>query len=318
MAENKNKKRVGILRGGKGKHYESSLAKGGEVISYFFENLSDKYKVVDIFIDKNDVWYVGGLPTKTENLAEKVDAVWNTAHSSFYDNLKDLSIPHIGSNAYSVLENVRVMLKKHINDIGINIPRHIVFPVYQKDFDGPKEKYALKKAKEVFQKFSAPWLVKSFNFDSTMGVRLAKTFPKLVDAIMDGVSHGDSILVEELISGKSASVHSVNNFRGEDVYVLPPVENRNGIIISPGNFSADEKNKLIDLSKNLHKYLDMSHYNKFDFILSPTKDIYLVDIEFLPSLKEDSDFVQSCESVGVKASSLVGHILDLSLNNQKK
>ena len=40
--------------------------------------------------------------------------------------------------------------------LDINMPKHIVFPVYQEDFDGPKEKYAEKKAGEVFQKFGPP------------------------------------------------------------------------------------------------------------------------------------------------------------------
>ena len=36
-----------------GNQYTSSIRKGGDIISRIFENLADKYKVVDIFIDKD-------------------------------------------------------------------------------------------------------------------------------------------------------------------------------------------------------------------------------------------------------------------------
>lgn len=44
------KKRIGILRGGNGKHYALSLKKGGDIISHLHEYLGEKYKPVDIWI----------------------------------------------------------------------------------------------------------------------------------------------------------------------------------------------------------------------------------------------------------------------------
>ena len=307
------KKRIGILRGGAGEHYENSLTKGGNVISYVLENLSDKYKVVDIFIDRDNVWHIGGIPVEPTDLMHRVDIVLNVAHPSFSNILKNLSIPHIRSNSSSILETSRAMLNEHIKNTGINLPRHIVFPFFQEDFDGDRKIYANRKAQEVFEKFPSPWIVKSFNNNSGAGVHMAKTFPELVKAIEDVVSHGDSVLVEELIAGKSVSVHSLNNFRGQDVYVFPPAENRNGNIITPGNFSSDEKIKLIALSKNLHQYLNTPHYSKFDFVLRPKKSIYLVNIDFLPDLEKNSNFSKCCESVGTKPHTVLEHVLDLAL-----
>ena len=54
----KKTKRVGILRGGAGKNYLSSLKKGGEIILHISENLSDKYKPVDILVDKDYIWHI--------------------------------------------------------------------------------------------------------------------------------------------------------------------------------------------------------------------------------------------------------------------
>ncbi len=303
MLDNDTKIRVGILRGGAESHYEISLREGGDVISHILLNLSDGWKPVDILIDKDGIWHAGGLPINPADLGQKVDVIWNALHVSLSQVLENISIPNVGVNFFSsALRSSRAMLREHMKSIGVNMPRHIILPLYQEDFDGPREEYAAKKAKKIFEKFGSPWIVKSLTADPDMGIHVAATFPELVDAITDGVAHKKSILVEELIVGKDVSVHSVAGFRGEDVYIFPL-----------GNFSITEKDKLTSLAKSISKNLGAPHYIKTDFILNPTKGIYLTNIEFSPDLKPDSNFCQSCESVGAKTHQVLGHMLESAL-----
>ena len=208
------------------------------------------------------------------------------------------------------------MLREHIlKKVGVKMPRHILLPLYQKDFDGPRDKYAIKKAKEIFEKFSSPWVVKFFAEDSNMAslvglwprdIYLAKTFPELVNAIEDGVKNKESILVEEFISGKIASVHSVPLFRGEEIYTFP-------LGNSFGSFLPEEKEKLTDVAKNLHKHIGAKHYLKSDFVINPRGKVFLLNIDFTPDLKSDSHFSQVCEYVGAKMHHVVEHILEQAL-----
>ena len=305
QAKQDNKiKRVGILRGGAGKHYAVSLQKGGEIISHIFEKLSHKYKPVDIFIDKNHIWHCGGVPINPGDLMNKIDIAWNVAHPSLSNILDSLSIPHISTPAFSsTLENSKELLRKHMKEIGVQMPRSIIIPAYQKDFDGPRERYAIKKAKEVFEKFSSPWIVKSFTEDSNIAIHLAKTFPELVNAIEDGVKHEKSILVGEFITGKIASVHTIPMYRGEDIYTFP-------LGNSFGNFSAGEKEILSHVAKDLHRHIGAKHYLKSDFVLNSHGRVYLLQIESIPDLKSDSHFSQVCESIGAKMHHVVEHILE--------
>ena len=297
-------KRVGVLRGGEGKHYASSLRKGGDVISHIFENLGEKYKVVDILVDNDYVWHVNGLPVSPSDLIHKVDIVWNTAHPSLSNILDSLSIPNVGASYFSsALENDRGVLMEHIKQIGVQMPRAVILPLYQQDFDGPVEDYVVRKAKEVFNKFSSPWIVKSYTEDSNMGIHLAKTYPELMDAILDGVIHKKSILVEEFIAGKVASIHTIPAFRGADIYTFP-LGNTFGVM------SAEERNKLVSLAKTLHVHVGAKHYLKSDFILNPRGKIYLINIESNPDLNKDSHFSQVCASVGAKMHHVVEHILE--------
>jgi D-alanine-D-alanine ligase-like ATP-grasp enzyme len=298
-------KRIGILRGGEN-DYENSVEKGGEIISHIFVNLSDKYKPIDIFIDREGNWHASGMPIQPVDLIHKVDLVWNVSHPSFSNIFENLSIPNIGTPAFSkAVGESREMLEEHMKKIGVNMPRHLILPMYQKDFDGPKNEYALKKAKEVFEKFSSPWIVKPLTTDLDVGVHVAKTFSELADAIEDVSKHQKSILVEELISGKNAFMHTLSDFRGEDIYAFPA-----------GNFSRDEKEKLIETAKNIHNHIGASYYLKSNFVLNPKKGIFLTSVEFSPDLREDSNFSQNCESVGTKMHKVTEHILDLTLNKK--
>lgn len=298
-------KRVGILRGGTGENYSSSLRKGGDIIFHIHENLSDKYKVVDILIDKNGVWHVSGMPIDPMDLIYKIDVIWNTSqHPDLSAILNNLSIPNIENSSFlKVLENDKDIFQSHIKSMGIKIPRSIILSLYQEDFDGRVDQYIIKKAKEIHEKMSPPWIVKSYTTDSNMGIHLAKTFRELVEAIEDGVIHKKSILIEEFILGKVASVHSITGFRGEDVYVLPSE-----------NFTTSEKEKVSTLVKDLHTRLGVNHYLKSNFTLHPRQGFFLTGVEFSPDLRKDSHFHQICESVGAKAHSIVEHMLNTALN----
>jgi len=291
---------IGVLRGGAGKHYQTSINKGSHVISHLHEKLAHKWKPVDILIDKFGQWHLSGLPVSPAELKHKVDAIWNLAHPSTHEYLQNFSIPTASAPHFlSILEHNPEMLKEQARILGFQMPRHIVLPAYQEDIDGDKETYAKKKAKQIFEKFGAPWIVKSFTPDSNMGMHVAKTYPELVRSILDGVEHGKSILIEELISGKVAGVHTVANFRGEDFYAFPP-----------GNFIQEEKDALIAAAKQLHRQLGAGYYLKCDFVLRPKGKVCLLAIDSTPDLREDSHFHQACESVGVKMHHVIEHILE--------
>ena len=274
------------MRGGTGKHYASSLKKGGEIILYISENLGDKYKVVDILVDRDYIWHINGLPINTSDLVNKVDIVWNTSHPSFSNILDSLLIPNIGvSSFFYAQEDSKDILREHIKKIGIHMPRRVVAP---------------KNAQEVFKKFGAPWIVKINN-----EIKMAQTFNELAELI----NNQENLIVEEFIAGKIASVHSVRGFRKHlpaqagDIYTFP-LGNPYGI------FSGEEKEKLNTLAKDLHKHINSKHYLKSDFVMNPRGKIYLLQIDEIPNLKQGLHFEEVCESVGAKMHHVVEHVLE--------
>ena len=307
------KKRVGILRGGNSENYETSLHEGGDLILYILEHLNNTWQPIDIFIDRNEAWYVQGILTKPAKFLQKVDVVLDTTHSNASLILESLGIPNISVKSFSLLlQKNRILLEDYVKNIGVKMPRSILLPLYQKDFDGPREKYAMKKAQEVFAKFSSPWIVRSYPPDTSMGVHVAKTFSELINAIEDGVLHKSSILIEELITGKIAQVHSVSHFRDEDIYSLPVIAWIKDKGVGVDNLLSEETLEITKTVRDIYKHLGNPYYLNSNFIFNQKRGLFLTSILFTPNFK-DPHFAYSCESVGIKAHDVFEHILNRAL-----
>ena len=297
-------KRVGILRGGMGDDYRFSLKRGGEVLGHIYEHLSPEWTALDILIDKAGVWHLRGAPILPAQLMHQVDVVWNEAHSSFAHTLRQVAIPHISAPHFGHgIAQSRDILREHIKNMqisGIKIPRGIILPLWQGDIDGEWDKYLIKKAKDAHDKIPPPWIVRPLG-RKDVASHTANTFSELVRALDDIMAHSESAVVEELIAGEEVSAHSVPGFRGQSRYVFPL-----------GN--ANEEDKLQQIISDLYDRLGAKHYLKSDFVLSPRRGVYLLNLEFWPDFAADSSFTKACEGVGAKPHHVIEHMLESTLS----
>jgi len=332
--------KVGVIRGGMSGEYEVSLASGAHVLSHLRSDaMSDKYKPVDIFIDRDGIWHINGIPTTMDKIIHKVDVIINALHGDYGEDgkvqqiLEQWKIPYTGSGPFaSAVGYNKFLTKQEFSKLGINTPKHILFPAYQEDFDEPKSRYAQKKAREVWERLPPPWIVKPLTGGSSMGVHVCKTFQSLVDAFEEGVNEKVSVLVEEFIKGKEATVGVIDNFRGKKVYALPPIEIRipktstffdkdikyNGQSkeICPGNFTDEEKRELERLAELIHTGLDLSHYSRSDFIIHPKKGIYALEVNTLPGLTNESLMPKALSAVGSNMPEFIEHIIKLAIKKK--
>ena len=329
--------KVGVIRGGISGECEVSLASGAQVLSHLrSDRMKDKYSAVDIFIDREGIWHINGIPITIDKVAKQVDVIINALHGDYGEDgqvqelLEKFNIPYTGSGpAASATGYNKFLSKQEFIKLGIKTPEHILFPVYQEDFDGPRNEYAAKKAKEVWERLPPPWIVKPLTGGSSMGVHVCKTFKSLVDAFEVGVNEKVSVLVEEFIAGKEATVGVVDNFRDKSIYTLPPIEIRipktstffdndvkyNGKSqeICPGNFTSEEKEELERLAALIHSGLDLKHYSRSDFIIHPKKGIYALEVNTLPGLTGESLMPKALNAVGSDLPEFIEHIINLAL-----
>jgi D-alanine-D-alanine ligase len=328
--------KVGVVRGGPSREYDISLLTGGNILSHLRgEKLNQTYKPIDILIDKSGVWHKNGVPTTMENIFHSVDVIFNALHGEYGEDGKiqqvfdQWQIPYTGSGAFASAVGFNKALSKEQFDIlGIKTPKHILFSAYQEDIDGPRHKYAERKAREVIGRLSPPWIIKPLTGGSSVGMSLCKTFPELIKAIEKIMDSNLSILIEEFIEGKEATVGVIDNFRGKKVYILPPIEIRvpktsdffdrevkyNGQSqeICPGNFSDEEKRELEKLAELIHTGLNLSHYSRSDFIVHPKRGIYALEVNTLPGMTDESLFPKALKAVGSDSAEFIDHLIKLA------
>ena len=329
--------KVGVIRGGVSSEYEVSLKTGSNVLSHLRgEKLSSIYKPIDILIDKEGVWHIGGKPVSIEDVFNSVDVIFNALHGDFGEDGKvqqmlDMwKIPYTGSTAFaSALGYNKALAKEQFISLGIKTPDYLIIPKYKEDTNGELEIYSRKIAKSIHDKLSPPWIVKPLSGGSSVGMRMCKTYPELLNAFLDGINMEVDVIVEEVILGKEATVGVVDNFRNKKLYVLPSVEIRipktksffdfeakyEGVSeeVCPGNFTRKEKDELERLASLIHTGLNLSHYSRSDFIIHPKKGIYALEVNTLPGLTNESLIPKMLNAVGADVPSFIDHIIRLAI-----
>lgn len=305
------------MRGGPGNEYEVSLKTGGAVI----RNLPEaKYRPVDILIDKTGRWHQDGLPSSPERVLRSLDAVWNAIHGQYGEDgrmqrvLQMHNLPYVGSETVpSAIAMNKILAKRRLSEIGVKMPRSVSLEVSENND---------RKIFDIFRSFGAPIVVKPASGGSSLGVSAVWSYEDLKRAISGAFEEGSRVLAEEYIRGREATCGILQNFRGEEIYALIPVEIvRRGEVLSygekyetdrnifcPGSFKDGEKKELQELSKKIHRHLGFRHMSRSDFIVSP-RGIYFLETNTLPGLTDACPFPKALEAVGCGMGQFVDHMV---------
>ncbi len=339
--------KVGILRGGPSSEYDVSLKTGTYIMNLLrHTDLSSTYVPVDIFIDKKGTWHIDGMPLTPEAALQRVDIIFNALHGEFGEDgkvqniLNSFSMPFTGSNALtSSLAMNKSLSKEQFKAHGIKTP-------YYKDLFVDKTEDLEPLAHDLFRSFPMPVVVKPRGMGSSIGVTHATNFQELIEAIDHARQFSNDIIVEEFITGKEIISGTIEDFRGSDIYPLMPVEVKHHIDHTgqpkenrhngkknhifdyaskqsgqydhhvPAQLTAEEKQQIRDILERVHTGLGVDHYASADFIVSPTRGVYLLEVNTQPGLSEHAPFLKSLEAAGVKATDFLKHLLELAVRRK--
>lgn len=289
--------RIGVLRGGPSSDYDVSLKTGAHVLKH----LAETHSPIDIFISHDGKWHMQGIERTPERILKNVDVIFNAMHGSYGEDggvqevLEYHGIPYTGSGRFqSAVAMNRWICKKKVGEEGIKTP--LCFLVRQEDS-------IEEKAKEIFNSITSPLVVKPACGGSSRGFYLTHSFSELLSVLREVLAVHGSAIVEEYIKGKEVSCLITNNFRGQDTYAFPPNE----------KLRKDETITVESMAKKIHQILELSHYSSSDFIVSPRRGVYFLEVSTLPKLSEASDIPYSLESVGLSEQDFLYHLLLLAL-----
>lgn len=315
---------VGVVRGGTQEQHSLSLATGRSVL----EHLPDeKYVPVDIVIGKDGIWYRGGVPIPHERVLHQVDVVFSALHGSFGEDgsvqhlMESFGVAYTGSPVFASMVGMNKHLAgSYFREENLTMPMAAVIH---------ESEDAAECARELFNHFPIPAMVKPARSGASLGASIARDFFGLTRGIEQARAYSPKVLVEEYITGADASVIVMDDFRGEDTYVFPPVE----IVLPrassfydtyakyggeaefhcPARFSKEIKQTLTDMARRAHHALPARHYSRADFIVSPRRGVYLLEINTLPDITPESLVAHSLESVGSSISEFLDQVITLAL-----
>jgi D-alanine-D-alanine ligase len=316
-----SKLNVAVLRGSPSREYLTSLASGAHVL----QHLPERYRGHDIFISRDGEWHRDGATRTPDRALAGMDVVINALHGDYGEDgkvqklLHHFGIPYTGSDALSsAVAMNKLLAKKTLAANGIKSPYHIL--VRAEDNIPEKIEY-------IFHHFFAPFIVKPADASSSVGITLVKSFAETEQAILDALDVSDAVLVEEFVRGKEATCGVIDGFRGQKIYTLLPVEivhpgagpfnhaiKRNGISEEryPASFSDQEKEEIQNLARLAHQALGLRHYSHSDFIVTPRRGIYILEVNTLPSLAPGRAFAQFARDYRQFDAGILDHIIRLA------
>lgn len=314
---------IGVLRGGPSREHDVSLKTGHAILKHLPK---DKFTARDIYIDKTGQWHVGGKPASPAEALRSLDAVIVGLHGEYGEDgevqktLERFGVPFTGSRSFQSHHAMHKLMSKHTaKEKGVLVP----------DFRYIEEGNDIELAvAEIVRGFAQPVVVKPVRWGSSVGVTIAGGHAPIVKAVRELLHEGaQGVLVEELIRGREATAGVVEGLRDEELYALPIIEivppsgdffsygaKYSGETIEncPGNFTKEENAELSRLARLMHEALDLRHYSRSDFIVTP-RGIYYLETNTLPGLTEESLLPKSLAAVGVTFPDFLEHLVDLAV-----
>lgn len=314
---------VGVLRGGTSSEYNLSLKTGAQMMKALPE---EKYEVRDILIDKSGTWHLRGAPSNPVRAITQVDVVLNALHGGVGEDgtvqriLDRSGTPYAGSRGLpSAMALNKIRARDILTRAGVRMPQGLSFSLYSDMHTGEM-------ADAVFKRFGPPYMVKPPSDGAGSGIRIARSIGELPQVLGDSIDAYGAAVVEEYILGQEASIGIIEDFRGEDVYALPPahvVHNRpffdldahhagNAKHFVPSPFSYAQKLSIADIAKRAHRALELSHFSRADLMVTP-RAIYLLEVNAIPGLYPGASFPHMLESVGSSITEFLEHAIGLAL-----
>ncbi|MDO8552134.1 MAG: ATP-grasp domain-containing protein [bacterium] len=315
---------VGVLRGGTSNEYALSLKTGAALLSALPE---EKYDTRDILVDKSGVWHSRGIPMDAPRALAQIDVVLNGLHGGAGEDgtvqrlLDRAGVAYAGSRARGAAVSLNKSLSHEIlQKAGIQMPRAVSFTLNNQIDTGEM-------AQAVFSQFGPPYIVKPVNDGASHGIRFAVNLLELPDAIGDILDEYGAALIEEFVLGDEVSVGVIDNYRGQELYVLPPAhvhypdeskflthhvhENATAKYECPSNFTHEEKQAIEEMARTAHRALELSHFSRADIILT-RRGPYLLEVNALPGLYSGASLPVMLEAVGASTGEFVEHAIGLA------
>lgn len=291
-------KLIGVLMGGISSERDISL-RSGNLVAYSLKKTG--YDVVPVDMGSN-------LASIIEESC--IEAAFIALHGRYGEDgcvqglLEIMGIPYTGSGlAASAICMDKLISKKMFEYYGIPTPK---FSVYSKDsgVDLHSMKY--------------PLVVKPCREGSTIGISIVSKSEDLQAALEKALIYGDSVIIEEYISGIEVTAGILDNKPLPLVEINPEsgfydftTKTSKGMAeyIVPARLSSHAAEKIKDIALSTHMSLGCCFVSRVDFRVDHEGNPYVLEVNTIPGMTETSLLPMAAQGAGIGYDELVEMIL---------
>jgi len=318
------KKKIAVLMGGPSSEHEVSLKSGENVV----KNINpEKYEARKVFISKKGEWEI-----PPENLKNQADVAFIALHGTYGEDgtiqsiLDQVQIPYTGSNAAaSALAMNKFLSLRLFRDAGLTTPMSL----FVSKHDWHKNPFKIFNWVDHYAGY--PLVVKPNDNGSSVGVYIPKNRGEFIGALENifGISRG--ALLQNFVQGREMTCGVLDYGPAETAFPLLPTEiipqvsdffDYRAKYEPGGSLEITPPPKLTDyLMRALQKAAVQAHrlvgargFSRTDFIVDKKGDIYILEINTIPGLTEQSLIPKAAQVSGIP----FGDLIDIVIQSASK
>ena len=318
----KKKKKIAVIAGGPSTEHDVSLRGARKV----FDALNtEHYHPNFIFVDKTGVW-----DTHPEEIARTHDVAFIVMHGTYGEDgtiqhlLDAHGLAYTGSDAMaSALAMNKFISSAVLKRAGLSIPLTFLVSKYEWEW----------KKQEVFDKVKHylhyPFVVKPNTQGSSVGVHMVRSRGDLEHAMHDVFRHGSEALIQKFISGMELSCGVLDRGWSGSEFALLPIEivPKNATFfdysskympmgseeIVPARVPDYKLREIQRIAVLAHRALGARGLSRTDMIMAPDGRIFVLELNTIPGLTEESLLPKSAEASGIPFRKLLDLIIESAL-----
>jgi D-alanine-D-alanine ligase len=185
----------------------------------------------------------------------------------------------------------------------------------------------------VLSLIGLPFMVKSSNLGSSVGVSKVKSKADFEMAVNESYRYDDSILFEEFIAGREIECAILGNEPAQaslpgEIIINKQYEfytfdakyvDGNAVIIDvPAKLDAAIAERVREVSIKAYQTLGCEDFSRVDLFLTPDGKVYVNEINTIPGFTNSSMFPMMWKERGISFTDLISNLADLALTRYKK
>lgn len=336
------KTKVGILYGGRSVEHGVSVNSARNIEMYIDR---DKFDTQCIGISRSGIWYATDRVDKNIESGRKLKLQLNPSDPVFEDQsgnritidiafpvlhgtdgedgsiqglLKAMDIPMVGTGVLgSSVSMSKLVAKQLMQQAGIPVTKFLFFRHNERDkidFDA------------VAAELGVPFMVKSANLGSSVGVSKVKGKEGFQSALDDSFKYDNCVLIEEFITGREIECAVLGNnpplasLPGEikvnpnyEFYTFDAkyVDGEAVKIDVPAELDETSQASIRDVSISAYQQLQCEDFARVDLFLDKTGKIYVNEINTIPGFTNSSMYPMMWKERGVSFTELITKLIEL-------